>query len=1114
MRFDRLAEVFDHASRLRSPRELDAYLRDACRDDSEMRRQVESLLGARERAGGFLEDHVRAVPAALFSEEDDDRIDRYRILGKLGEGGCGIVYLAEQEEPVRRRVALKVIKLGMDTRAVVARFEAERQALARMDHPHVARVFDAGVTRSGRPYFVMEWVLGSRITEFVDNTGLSTRARLELFVRVCRAVQHAHQKGVIHRDLKPANILVSERDGVPEPKVIDFGIAKAVQGRLTESTLFTAADQFLGTPAYMSPEQAASGTVDVDTRSDIYSLGVLLYELVTGVTPFDTRDLLSRGLDGMVRTLRETEPERPSARLRRTLGSTARVSSRAGPAMSAVSADLDAIILKCLEKDRTRRYESADELARDVERHLADEPVLARPTGTAYRLHKAYRRHRAAFAATALVALALVAGFVVSVRQARLARRESARASRAEIATAREAAAARDERDRAMTARVRADRVAQEARRFAYVANLNVAAKAWQDGHIARLDELLEAQVPRPGDEDLRDFEWRFLRAEARGDFENYRRIGRTPAYAVHFSADGSRIFASFLDDSVHVLDASSLRTLTTFAPDTLDLDLSGDGKTLAAFSKTGDIDLFETESLRHLRRIASLSDETDQIRLSFDGARIAVSDDRRIFLLEAATGRTSAAWPIPPRQISTSAWAASPDGTLLLTTSDQAIHLWNASSGASVATLPGHPGGTYAARFSPDGRWLATGGWQEPCVRLWDAASWKLAAVFTNHLGWIGRMDFSPDSSTLATGSADHTIRLWDLRESVPKAVLRGCADEVWMVSYSRDGRFLVSADRSGGIGLWRASPPTRKPSHVAGRFVASVFTVDSTAFVTATPEGLIQTWDASTLVELRRSSVPAPVGARLRFAPDAASIAVGSSNGTVRLHGWNGTDAVRDFVSGSHRPVVGIAFSADGSRLVAVTDEGFAVWNARGGTPVLRRANAAEPFWGLNPVALSHDGAHVAFGTKDLELRVVDCEAGTERRLRPDLWGAIAIEFSGDGRWMAASGRNHRVKVWRTPGFEELGTLKSWRQAAHGFAFHPGGRRLAVGSGEGGVQWTDLATGQDVGFFPTSASPRGLGFSPDGNVLAVRFEDGIRIWRAPPTDAVAAPSVSSQDE
>ena len=354
-----------------------------------------------------------------WTEQPGDKIGPYKLLQHIGDGGFGSVYMAQQQEPVRRRVALKIIKLGMDTKQVTTRFEAERQALALMDHPNIAKVLDAGATQTGRPFFVMELVNGLRITDYCDQNDLPTAERLELFMEVCRAVQHAHQKGIIHRDLKPSNILVTLRDGVPMPKIIDFGIAKAIHQDLTEQTVFTQFGHFLGTPAYVSPEQAEMSGLDVDTRSDIYSLGVLLYELLTGKTPFDTKELLAAGLDEMRRTLREQEPARPSTKLSSLqaaeLTTTAKHRRIEAPKLvRLLKGDLDWMVMKCLEKDRTRRYETAASFAADLEHFLKHEPVSARPPSNGYRLRKLVRRNQLAFAAGAVVLMALMSGLVVS----------------------------------------------------------------------------------------------------------------------------------------------------------------------------------------------------------------------------------------------------------------------------------------------------------------------------------------------------------------------------------------------------------------------------------------------------------------------------------------------------------------------------------------------------------------------------------------------------------------------------------------------------------------------------------------------------------------------------
>ena len=403
-----------------------AFLDERCAGDATLRSAVESLLAAHDRATGFLVDPTLAPAATntiapLIAPPDPQprRIGHYRLLKELGEGGFGTVWLAEQTHPVRRQVALKVIKPGMDTKQVIARFEAERQALAILDHANIARVYDAGETDQGRPYFVMELVNGVPITKFCDDQKYDVRRRLELFVQVCQAVQHAHTKGIIHRDIKPSNVLAyRSEDGPPVIKVIDFGIAKATQQRLTEKTVFTEQRQMIGTPEYMPPEQAEMGAVDIDTRSDVYGLGVLMYELLTGVTPFDARELRSKAFVEMQRVIREVDPLAPSTRLGRLESRGAMASARAtepSKLRKSLRGELDWIVMKCLEKDRARRYETANGLAADVLNYLSDQPVLAGPTSAAYRARKFFRRHRAGAALTtaALVIAAVVAGLYV-----------------------------------------------------------------------------------------------------------------------------------------------------------------------------------------------------------------------------------------------------------------------------------------------------------------------------------------------------------------------------------------------------------------------------------------------------------------------------------------------------------------------------------------------------------------------------------------------------------------------------------------------------------------------------------------------------------------------------
>ncbi len=486
-------EALFEAALTQAPARRAAFLEGACIGNPALRARLDALLEAHEAPDDLSPETRPAAEATMkleFTDAPDEAVGqtlgRYKLLERVGQGGCGVVYVAEQTEPVRRRVAVKVIKLGMDTKQVVARFEAERQALAMMDHPNIAKVLDAGTTEMGRPYFVMELVRGVKITDYCDQTHCTTRERLDLFIKVCQAIQHAHQKGIIHRDIKPSNILVTLHDGAPVPKVIDFGIAKATEGRLTDNTVYTQLHQFIGTPAYMSPEQAEMSGLDIDTRSDIYSLGVLLYELLAGSTPFDAKELMSLGIDAMRKTIREKEPQRPSTRFA-TLGAdqltttAKRRSADTSKLLHQLKGDLDWIVMKCLEKDRQRRYETANGLAADITRHLTNEPVIARPPSAAYKFQKAFRRNRGVFAAGVAVAVALVFGVIVSAWQA-------VRATRAEAQALVEKAQAQKEKANALTEKANA----QGALQFIQEDVLNQASPGYQPDRELTVRALLD----------------------------------------------------------------------------------------------------------------------------------------------------------------------------------------------------------------------------------------------------------------------------------------------------------------------------------------------------------------------------------------------------------------------------------------------------------------------------------------------------------------------------------------------------------------------------------------------------------------------------------------------
>jgi eukaryotic-like serine/threonine-protein kinase len=503
-------DIFLSALQLESNEERQAFIKERCGADDELRKRLEALLQAHAETGNFLANPAIGSVSirAQITEDAGTIVGPYKLLQRIGEGGFGVVYMAEQAEPVRRKVALKIIKPGMDTKDVIARFESERQALALMDHPNIARVLDAGATNSGRPYFVMELVKGVPITDFCDKNHLSVEDRMHLFIPVCLAVQHAHHKGIIHRDIKPSNVMVTLHDGKPVPKVIDFGVAKATSQQLTQKTLFTAYGQMIGTPLYMSPEQAEMSGLDIDTRSDIYSLGVLLYELLTGTTPIEQKRLREAGFAEMQRLIRDIEAPRPSTRLS-SLHNDASVliSTNRGTDAKRLSdllrGDVDWIVMKALEKDRQRRYDTPNALADDIQRFLKHEAIIARPPSTAYRVQKFIQRNKGLAFAAASITSALLLGAVVSTGFALYANSQLDRAVAAESRLQGSLTDAQQERKKAIEERDRA--VKAEAAQEELTQQAEQSRKEADAARMAELQQRQEAERQRDDAQRLKD---------------------------------------------------------------------------------------------------------------------------------------------------------------------------------------------------------------------------------------------------------------------------------------------------------------------------------------------------------------------------------------------------------------------------------------------------------------------------------------------------------------------------------------------------------------------------------------------------------------------------------
>jgi WD40 repeat protein/serine/threonine protein kinase len=1123
MKFELFEEaIFQTARFIESPEGRRAYLLQACGNDAMLRQRVEGLLQIYENEQSFLQAPVAVTEVTLDEPAETESpgavVGHYKLIEQIGDGGMGTVWMAQQTEPVKRAVAVKLIKLGMDSKQVLARFEAERQALALMDHPNIAKVLDAGTTGepqaqaneraptlaraagSGRPYFVMELVKGVPITKYCDEHRLTPTERLELFIPVCQAIQHAHQKGIIHRDIKPSNILVALYDGKPVPKVIDFGVAKAAGQQLTNRTLMTGFGSVVGTLEYMSPEQAELNQLDIDTRSDIYSLGVVLYELLTGNTPLDKQRLQQAAFADVLRIIREEEPLRPSTRLSRSTDSLPRVSAQRHmePAKltNLVRGELDWIVMKALEKDRNRRYETASAFAADVQHYLNDEPVQACPPSAWYRFCKFARRNKAVLTTAAVLSLAILVTVGSLIGTVRVLAQSHTQIKKEEKEV--EGALAREKK-------VNNDLRESIEREVGgkYRQNIQLADRELAANNVGRAEELLD-ECPAA----LRGWEWNYLKRRHYREPVTFR--GHSDwVSGVAFSPDGTRAVSGsavgILVGDLKVWDTATGKTIQIlsghFGP-VSGVSYSNDGKTIASAGWDKTVRVWDTSTweVRHI-----LKNHTDYVSC------VAISPDSRL-VASGSGDQTVKLWDVASgEQVGTLRGhtgglfnvAFSPDGlTLASASQDGTVRLWDVETGKEIRILRGHSGAVLRVAYSRDGRRLASAGF-EGNVTIWDPATGRhVRTIRTNVLFAMG-VAFNRDGTRLAVGGWDKTVKLCDPETGEEVLSLRDHTDLVTDVAFSQDGRLLASASLDKTLKIWDATPWGGSEGGEALRFggqgealLSLLYSPDGRYLASAGFDGIVKFWDPLTGNELM--SLPGGDGPvwSLSFSRDGRRLAYASFRGVVKV--WN-VAAGKEFAT-FRGNLGGAALSPDG-RHVAWTREGglIEIRDVESGRELFEfQAHPAPVPW----VSYSPDGRRLVTTSWDKTARVWDA---TNKAQICTLNGHTHVvgfaAFSPDGKRVATASWDKTAKVWDASTGKELFTLRGHDGCVGGVAFSPDGKYLATASDDNTARVWDGRTGKELvtlrghaGYVPSVA------FSPDGKRLATasgyygRWE--IRIW------------------
>ncbi|MFC7337484.1 protein kinase [Haloferula chungangensis] len=1132
MKSEKIDNIFDHARGLEATAR-EAYLAEVCDDDAELRLEIQRMLVDADSADAFfggedslqaeikahiaalhadgvhdddtLDPNVAELIAKLKPEEEGEQIGRYKLLQEIGEGGFGTVWMAEQTEPVTRRVALKVIKLGMDTREVVARFEAERQALAMMDHPHIAKVFDAGSTDRGRPYFVMELVKGIPITEYCDEVGLGTSERLTLFGDVCAAIQHAHQKGVIHRDIKPSNVMITLYADKPVVKIIDFGVAKATQGKLTDKTLFTRFEQFVGTPVYMSPEQANLSAVDIDTRSDIYALGVLLYELLTGKQPFDPKTLLSAGYDEMRRIIREEDPPKPSSRLSTVPGEERVLIAKShhidpDKLNRLVEPDLDWIVMKAMEKDRTRRYETANSLAVDIRRFLSDEAVSATPPSTAYKFRKFARRHRRSFVVSTLLIATLLVGSIVSTWQAIRARRaEDAMTQLLEVAK-NKTDEANFERSRSEEARKLAEKRAEENRHQVYDSDmLRVASAMLGPIHSPTVWGLTDKWVPRDGAPDLRGWEWYYSQSSVERETFRFHLpvpdgVGINPK--IKWLPDGRRLLAAG-GPVVVIWDFPSMRRLV----------------------------LIDRDGCQY-RKVA----------LSLDGERLAVGwSDGVVSSYRTFDGSLIQSFAIPD-QLTDLEWGGNEDS--LVTAGPNHIRFWDALTGEETRSYLASEDDLDSIAMNKDATRMALTfldggeGSDDRIVRIIDTETLKVVSETMFHLIWQGGLDWDGGSGSIALSgqTPDGRIARGVIVDAETLEELNHFGGHNYGTDWSPNGQ-LVAESMERYIRIWNLGGDIERhqPTGLAqngniawsvdGEWIATSGATDSTIRIwtakpqdgpitigKATPFGVRSaTWTPPDRLE---PNAPLTVGwnrkgpgltsmlefwwsdylhASADWSPDRSKLAIARD---MTLELWDENHG-KVLAQVPQYPVRKVEWGPDNHRL-------FTVQGGKNRRFSMYSVPNLEEIWSLTQVPPNKtgtwiDGEIIVTTASGGALELLNARDGEFLRKIEGHQSLVNwVALSPDGSRLASASNDHTIRVWDIKTWETVMILNGHTAAVQELEWNPDGTRMVSSANDGTMRIWNTQTGGEVLRIPVpegedgrSRSAEGFSWSPDGTMI-----------------------------